>query len=216
MSTTGRGRPSRAAPPRGARPAARGGAGRRPSGAARRTPANGTRGARGGRGAAAVAVPEAPRPPARVTSRAAILVLVLAVLAVSWASSMRAYVVQRDHINGLIASNAADQAENERLAREIERHDDPAYQEILARRLGFVMPGEKPFVVLDDGQPLDVESTLTDPATVDPAEPVAWWDDAWGSVLLAGHPPRRTDPPPLTKVTDPEGAPPADGQEDTE
>jgi len=138
-------------------------------------------------------------------------VLVVAVLAVSYASSMRAYLQQRDSLDDVQQRISSSEAAIAGLERERKRLDDPAYVEQQARELGYVHPGETPYVVLDGGDPLDVTSSLSDPTTVDPAEPQAWWDDAWGSVLVAGNPPRRTDPLPQTKITDPEGAPPADG-----
>ena len=63
-------------------------------------------------------------------------------------------------------------------------------------------------LIAKDGEPLDIESSLSDPASIDPAEPPAWWDGAWETVVVAGDPPRRTDPLPQTRITDPEGAPP--------
>ena len=133
--------------------------------------------------------------------------LVLAVLTVSYASSMRAYLQQRAQLDDVQQRIDASEAAIARLEEEKRRLGDPAYVEQEARELGFVRPGEKPFVVLEHGDPLDVEATLSDPSAVDPAEQVAWWDDAWTSVRVAGNPPRRTDPLPQTKITDPEGAP---------
>ncbi len=148
-----------------------------------------------------------PEPRARLTSRAAILVLIVALLAVSASSLARADLQQRHHLDDVQARIAASQAAIARLEDEKARLDDPAFVEQQARELGFVRPGEKPFVVLDDGRPFDVESTLTDPSSIDPAQPEAWWDDAWTTMEVAGNPPRRTDPLPQTKITDPEGAP---------
>ncbi|WP_340539671.1 septum formation initiator family protein [Nocardioides sp. GXZ039] len=154
--------------------------------------------------------PEA-RPRPRLTSRAAILVLIVAVLAVSYASSLRAYLQQRDHLNEVQDRIASSEAAIADLEREKRQFDDPAYIEQQARGLGYLMPGESPFVVLRDGKPVDVSSSLGDPAAIDPSEPEAWWDGAWESMKVAGHPPRKTDPPPLTRVEDPEGAPSEDG-----
>jgi hypothetical protein len=135
-------------------------------------------------------------------------VLVLAVLAVSYASSLRAYLHQRDQIDTLESTITQRQAEIEQLEREKARWLDPEYVETEAReRLGYVMPGETPFVVLRDGSPLEPESQLTDPSTIAPDEPRAFWDDAWETVLVAGNPQRRADPPPLTRIEEPEGAP---------
>jgi cell division protein FtsB len=137
------------------------------------------------------------RPRSRLTGRAAVLVLVLAVLTVSYASSLRAYLQQRAHINDLKVSIAQHEADIDALETEKERWDDPAYVQQQAReRLGYVMPGEKTYLVLgEDGKPLEPAAELEDPATVISSTQDPWWNDAWASVELAGNPPRATRPP---------------------
>lgn len=139
----------------------------------------------------------------RFTSRAAILVLVLAVLAVSYASSLRAYLQQRSAINEL-KSQIADQRGNiSDLEREKTRWKDPAFVSAQARaRFGFVRKGDTPFVVVRDGQPLESLSTLSDPTDSD-VPPRAWYDDTWDSMKYAGNPPRKADPPPAVKIKGP-------------
>ena len=143
----------------------------------------------------------AERPRSRFTGRAAVLVLVLAVLTVSYASSLRAYLEQRSHINELKSSIAQHEANIDSLETEKARWDDPAYVRAQAReRLGYVMPGEKTYLVLDEnGQPLEPQSELQDPATVIRSTATPWWDDAWASVELAGDPPK-ADRPPVTSI----------------
>lgn len=125
------------------------------------------------------------------------LVLVLAVLAVSYASSMRAYLQQRAHISDLKTAIAERETSINDLEREKRRWEDPAYVEAQARaHFGYLMPGETGFVVLDaQGRPLDSSAELSDRDDVVKTEPTAWWDDAWASVELAGHPPKATDGP---------------------
>jgi cell division protein FtsB len=137
----------------------------------------------------------------RLTGRAAILVMVLAVLAVSYASSLRAYLEQRSHIVDLKAQIADRRSSIAELEQEKERWQDPAYVRAQAReRFGYVKPGETPFVVLKDGEPLQSEAELTDPDSVAPTEERAWYDDAWDSVKLAGDPPTKAPPIPLSKI----------------
>ncbi|WP_028644909.1 FtsB family cell division protein [Nocardioides sp. URHA0020] len=132
----------------------------------------------------------------RLTGRATVLVLVLALLTISYASSMRAYLDQRSHIDDLKSQIALRQARIGDLEREKRRWEDPAYVRQQARELNYVMPGETAYVVLDeDGKPLDSEAELSDPSTVAPQAPTAWWSTAWRSVELAGHPPKREAPP---------------------
>jgi hypothetical protein len=127
--------------------------------------------------------------------------MVLAVLAVSYASSLRAYLEQRSHITELKATIAERRSSIEELEREKERWQDPAYVSAQAReRFGYVKPGETPFVVLEDGEPLQSEAELTDPDSVGEEPKRAWYDDAWDSVKLAGNPPTEAPPLPLRKI----------------
>ena len=132
-----------------------------------------------------------------MTGRAAILVLVLAVLTVSYASSLKAYLQQRSHLESLQAQIAERESNIAALEREKARWDDPEYVQQQARkRFGYLMPGERSYVVLDaTGQPLDGSGTLQDPDEVLKQEPAAWWTEAWGSVELAGNPPPVQAPP---------------------
>ncbi len=125
------------------------------------------------------------------------LVLVLAVLVVSYASSMRAYLQQREHISDLKAAIAERETSINDLEREKRRWQDPAYVEAQARaHFGYLMPGETGFVVLDaKGNPLEANAELSDPDEVVKTKPQAWWDDAWASMELAGDPPKPGDGP---------------------
>ena len=198
----------RRTPARGGRPGGRNGPGRSGTSRAAAPSRTAARSARPEPTRTAPSRPTVTRSRPRFTGRAAILVLVLAVLAVSYASSLRAYLVQRSHIQGLQQDNRDDQRTIDAQEREVALWKNSTYLETQAReRLGMVMPGETPYVVLKDGQPLETESTLSDPGTGEPAAPVAWWGDTWDSVLVAGNPPKRTDPLPATRIEDPEGAP---------
>ncbi len=128
----------------------------------------------------------APRRP-RFTGRAAVLVLVLAVLTVSYASSLRAYLQQRSHIGDLKGAIA----ERENAINALERVKAQA-----RARFGYLMPGETGFLVLDEnGKPLESRAALSDPDEVIKTVPTAWWSDAWASVELAGNPPAPTEGP---------------------
>jgi cell division protein FtsB len=140
----------------------------------------------------------------RLTGRAAILILVLAVLTVSYASSLRAYLQQRAQIQDLKAQIATTSASIDDLELEKRRWKDDAYLEQQARaRFGFVFPGETPYQVIEDGQPLDSSETLHDPSTIVKTTPTPWWDTVWGSVELAGNPPA-PKPPPASSITLPD------------
>jgi hypothetical protein len=129
--------------------------------------------------------------------------VVFAVLVISYASSMRAYLQQREHIDDLkqqIASSKAGIAEAEREKR---RWRDPAYVEAQAReRFGWVLPGETSYQVLDaDGNPLTGDDELTDPDTIAPAKPKPWWAQAYSTLEAADHPEKHVTPPPATRIT---------------
>jgi hypothetical protein len=123
-------------------------------------------------------------------------VLVLAVLMVSYASSMRAYLEQKEHLESLRASIADSEQNIEALQREKRRWNDPAYLEAQAtQRFGWVMPGEIGFQVIDEnGEPLDHEDTLSDPDGLEVVNEPAWWETAWESMRAAGNPEDVPDP----------------------
>lgn len=149
---------------------------------------------------ATVPGPSRPHPSTRrprFTGRAAVLVLVLAVLTVSYASSLRAYLQQRSHIGDLKTQIAEREASIDALEREKSRWDDPAYVKAQARaRFGYLMPGESGFEVIGpDGKPLEAQATLNDPDDVIKTVPKAWWTAAWESMELAGNPPPPEEQP---------------------
>jgi cell division protein FtsB len=143
-------------------------------------------------------VSDAVAPPrSRLTGRAAILILLIAVLMVSYASSTRAYLQQRAHISDLKAEIADRSANIEAAEREKKRWQDDEFIEKKAReRFGFLFPGETSYQVIDEtGKPMDGDGSLSDPDSVAPVTPRAWWSSAWHSVELAGNPPKRSAPP---------------------
>jgi cell division protein FtsB len=173
-----------------------------PSGSRRPGERGGQQRARSSPAAGLPAVGTTTRKRPRLTGRAAILVLVVAVLTVSYASSMRAYLQQRAHISDLKEQIAAREASIDQLEREKQRWHDPAYVEAQARdRFGYVMPGETSYVVLDEkGEPLEGDQTLPNASDVLKQTPTPWYHDAWESVLLAGNPPK--DEAPATTFID--------------
>jgi cell division protein FtsB len=133
-----------------------------------------------------------------------VLLLVLAVLAVSYASSLKAYLQQRAHIEDLKSQIERTSASIDDLEREKRRWNDEAFVRAQAReRFGYVMPGETSYVVLDEnGEPIQSRARLKNAEELLAESPTAWWDDAWESVELAGAPPRE-EPPPATDLDAP-------------
>ena len=110
---------------------------------------------------------------------------------VSYASSMRAYLEQKEHLASLRDSIAQSSESIEVLEREQKRWGDPAYVEAQARqRFGWVMPGEVGYQVIGvDGEPLTKGDSLPEPAASTESSDPMWWQQAWGSVKAAGNPP---------------------------
>jgi len=122
----------------------------------------------------------------RLTHRAAVLGLVLLVLTISYASSVRAWLDQRGDIATAEAQIAASRDAVAELQREKRRWADDAYVEQQAReRLGYLRPGETGYrIVTPDGEAL---SEVEEP--VDPSEAVepTWYATLWASSQRAGR-----------------------------
>ena len=144
-----------------------------------------------------------PRSNPKLTGRAFVLVLVVAVLVVSFASSLKAYLQQRGNTDQMQSQIAQRQKQIAALETEKQRWQDPAFIEQQARlRFGYVRPGEKAYVALDgNGRLLDSTSSLGNPATVGTAAKHPWWSDLWSSVELAGDPPADTGGTPAAKIS---------------
>jgi cell division protein FtsB len=125
---------------------------------------------------------ERARPPLGLTPRGVVLFLVLFALAATAVYPLRQYVTQRDRIERLQAKQRALDAENDRLARERQRLQDPAYVEELAKRdFHVVAPGEEQWVVT--GTPPTGPPATVAPARRPPRQPLyerAWkWLTGW-------------------------------------
>jgi hypothetical protein len=131
---------------------------------------------------------------ASVTSRAIALAVVLLILTISYASSLRVYITQQDINN---------------LSDEISRWNDPNYVRTQARiRLGWVLPGERGYRVIGaDGKPIGGGVEISGDPTSRPAPAKPWYSKLMGSVQAADHPePAVKDPadqPPITEKTKP-------------
>jgi cell division protein FtsB len=142
----------------------------------------------------------APRRESRFTGRAMVLLLVLSVLTISYASSLKAYFQQHSQIQQLQSQIASSQASIQSLQAEKQQWQDPAYVKEQARaRFGYLMPGQTSYVVIGaDGKPLAPQARLSDPRTAaSSSAPTAWWTSEWKSVELAGNPPSTTKHQPL-------------------
>lgn len=125
------------------------------------------------------------------------MVLVLLVLVISYASSLRAWLQQRDEIAAARADIAQTQASVDALEQAKLRWQDPAYVQQQAReRFGWVLPGEVGYRVIGtDGTTLGAPPAPTQPSAA--ASAPDWYVSVWDSIRAAGEPPQASaDPAP--------------------
>lgn len=132
------------------------------------------------------AAPQRYRP--RFTGRAAVLGLVLLVLVISYASSLRAWLQQRAEIAAAQADIVQTQASIDALEQAKLRWSDPDYVQAQAReRFGWVLPGEVGYRVIDpDGDSLGAAAQLAAPPPVSDLAGEDWYEAVWQSIESAG------------------------------
>jgi cell division protein FtsB len=109
------------------------------------------------------------------TRRAAILALVVCALALTVVVPLRNYVAQRQELDAVSAQQEALTAEVDQLNRQREQLANPAEVAAQARsRLGYVRPGEVPYVV----QLPSTGLTAADPAS----DGIPWYRQLWREV----------------------------------
>lgn len=134
-----------------------------------------------------------------LTARALALAVVILMLTISYANSLRIYFAQSHEVAATKAEIADREARIGDLQTELNRWNDPAFVKLQARtRLGWVMPGEIGFTVVDaDGNPLGGGQQLDAGAkTGDDRPPESWYTKLWGSVETADKPAAPAEPDP--------------------
>jgi cell division protein FtsB len=127
--------------------------------------------------------PSAGQPAARghLTSRAAILAIVVCAIALSLAYPVREYVAQRREIADLRHKEQVAQRQVDELARRKQRLGDESYIKREARRrLHYCMPDEKCYVVLDGSG-----GTAGQAEQAAASRPAPWYETLWRSVQAA-------------------------------
>ncbi|WP_305853012.1 septum formation initiator family protein [Kitasatospora sp. SUK 42] len=152
----------------------------------------------------------------RFTSRATVLVLVLCSLVAILAYPTRQFISQRAEISAQRAKADHARQQVERLRRDKARWQDPEYVKAQARaRLHYAVPGETPYIALDQAGPATAQSAApsTEPSTASAssggsakaAKPwyASVWDsvDAADTVALAPATPRPLPPSPAGDPT---------------
>jgi cell division protein FtsB len=125
-----------------------------------------------------------------VTARAIALAVVVVILMISYATSLRIYFAQAHEIAATKAEIAERQQRIRELQGDLARWDDEAYVRTQAReRLGWVVPGETGYTVVDaDGKPLGGGAAISAETAPDQPAQDSWWSKLWGSVEAADQP----------------------------
>ncbi|MEU5880218.1 septum formation initiator family protein [Spirillospora sp. NPDC047279] len=119
-----------------------------------------------------------------LTSRAAILAIVMCAIALSLAYPVREYIAQRQEIASLEHKERVAQKQVEELAQRKQRLGDKSYIEREAkRRLHYCNTGEKCFIVLDGGGAGGQQAQQDGKSSRPP-----WYESLWRSVEAADRP----------------------------
>ncbi|WP_030165370.1 FtsB family cell division protein [Spirillospora albida] len=119
-----------------------------------------------------------------LTSRAAILAVVVCAIALSLAYPVREYIAQRKEIADLRHRERVARAQVAELARRKQQLGDKAYIEREAtRRLHYCRPDVKCYIVLDGGA-----GDRERPGGDGPARKPPWYETLWRSVEAADEP----------------------------
>ena len=120
----------------------------------------------------------------RLTSRAAVLAVVICAITLSLAYPVREYIAQRRQLSQLGAQQTSLMIQLKRLQTEQRQLNDPAYIEQLARdKLHMCLPNQACYVIID-GKPA---AGLIQPHT---ATPSPWYDRLAESVRQANKTPK--------------------------
>ena len=130
------------------------------------------------------------RGPSSLTARAIALTVVLLILTISYATSLRIYYTQAHDIAAAKAEITERQQRIAVLQGELAKWQDEEYVKTQARqRLGWVVPGETGYKVVDaDGKPLGGGAEISGEVTTVAEPGDAWWAKLWGSVAAADEP----------------------------
>jgi cell division protein FtsB len=124
-----------------------------------------------------------------LTTRAAVLGLVVCALVVSAALPLREYLSQRSQIQVARQDQLAAQRRVQLLEQKLKLLKDPAYVKLLAKtRLHYVMPGEIPYVVLSPSAPTVPSGAAAQQGVAATGPEAPWYSQVWGSARAADRP----------------------------
>jgi cell division protein FtsB len=140
--------------------------------------------------------PKAPKA-GGLTTRAAVLGLVVCALVVSAALPLREYLAQRSQIQEAQQKQQAAKQRVAALEQQLALLKDPAYVKQLAKtRLHYVMPGEIPYVVLSPSASPAPAGAAGRTGVVATGPEAPWYSQVWGSVRAADRPAPLPSPTP--------------------
>lgn len=146
-------------------------------------------------------VPRKPSAVAALSWRAIVLTVVVVLALAVLMPSLRAYVRQQDELSQLRSQAEVERTEVADLEAELARWDDPAYVIAQAReRLGYVMPGETPYRVIDpefvepdDATRAEGAARANNPAVATSHDADPWFATLWSSFEAAGAAPEAAE-----------------------
>src|SRR5690606_5730966 len=191
--TTGAARPSTARPPAAGTRRARPAAPHRSAGPSRPAPSRATGSSRPSPAApAAKAAREDPHEEATsptITLRGLGLFVVILVAFIVLAPTLRHAVEQQEQLRQLNADTEAAEQRTAALELELEQRQDETFVQAQARdRLGYVMPGEQTFRVVDPETVVGPEAEAElEESGVPGMEDAPWYLALWESVSMAGE-----------------------------
>jgi cell division protein FtsB len=122
--------------------------------------------------------------PRRLTGRAAVLCMLLIGLLLAYAYPVRVYLSQQNEIDQLERSQAAQRQHIDDLAGQLQKWNDDEYVKAQARgRLLFVLPGEKPLVVVDNQAKTGASAGTS--SVGGKVDGTPWFDKLWSSIRTA-------------------------------
>lgn len=133
-----------------------------------------------------------------ITLRGLGLFVVILVAFIVLAPTLRHAVEQQEQLRQLTADIEATEQRNDALELELEQWQDETFVQAQARdRLGYVMPGEQTFRVVDPETVVgeDAEAELDEPSGVPGMEDAPWYMALWESVDMAGRAGLGEEPP---------------------
>jgi cell division protein FtsL len=123
--------------------------------------------------------------PTRLTSRAAVLAVVICAIVLSLAYPVHEYMAQRQQIGALIAQRQSMLAQVKTLQAEQARLSSPSYIEQLARQeLDMCFPGTQCYVI-------EGSQSLVNGTSPQPPGPAPWYAKLWRSVEQADASPAK-------------------------